>query len=231
MNDSSSTNPSAVPLLDWNAPSPYTRASTASVTGVGAQGLVEEYTIDTPENVAFRYEIAGIGSRAIGALVDSTLIALMLTALLFAIVTATEILPGYLGIEQLPWVENLFVALYFLLNFAIFWGYYLLFELFWNGQTPGKILARTRVVRTDGMPAGFAEIAVRNLVRIVDFLPTAYAFGLITMLANASSRRLGDFAASTLVVHDQGQVTLESLRSENEPDRRKRRKQRNKPAA
>lgn len=200
------------PLLDWNTPSPYQRATAASITGVGAQGLVEEYTIDTPENVAFRYEIAGIGSRSIGGIVDTFIIGVLLILLLLATYWIAENVTKLVdGSGARIWVENLIFAIYFLLDFAIFWGYYVLFELFWNGQTPGKRLAKTRVVRSDGMPAGFAETAVRNLVRIVDFLPTAYALGLLTMFFNDSTRRLGDFAAGTLVIHDQGEVTLDSL--------------------
>jgi len=223
MNDHSTATTPHNPTIDWNAPSAYQRATATSVTGLGSQALVEEYTIATPENVAFRYEIAGIGSRSIGAIVDTAIIGLLLLALLFAIVLGSEYVPDWFGLPEVEWVENLFIALYFLLDFAIFWGYYLLFELLWNGQTPGKRIARTRVVRSDGMPAGFAESAVRNLVRIVDFLPSAYAVGLITMLFNSSTRRLGDFAAGTYVIHDQGEVTLASLLGQEEPKRRGRR--------
>lgn len=218
------------PPIDWNAPGAYARATAASVTGVGIQGLVEEYTIDTPENVAFRYEIAGIGSRSIGGIVDTAIIGTLLIVLFFAIVIGSEYLTDWMGWPEVQWLENLFIALYFLLDFAIFWGYYLLFELFWNGQTPGKRVARTRVVQSDGMPAGFAEIAVRNLVRIIDFLPTAYALGLITMFSNASARRLGDLAAGTLVIHDQGEVTLASLLAPDPMQDRTRRRVRQNPA-
>jgi hypothetical protein len=52
---------------------------------------------------------------------------------------------------------------------------------------------------------------VRNLIRIVDFLPLYYGIGVVVMFANRRSQRLGDLAASTLVVYDRGVVTLESL--------------------
>ncbi len=179
--------------------------------------LREEYTIDTPENVTFGYEIAGIGSRFIGALMDSLilLLALIVLNLLLGILLAWAEGPEQLlntGIgNEMSWISGLLLALYTLLNFALIWGYYIIFELVWNGQTPGKRVAKTRVVRMDGNPAGFIEIVVRNLVRIIDFLPGAYGIGLVTMFFNHRARRLGDFAAGTLVVKERSEIDLASL--------------------
>lgn len=183
-----------------------------------ASSLREDYTIDTPESVTFGYEVAGIGNRFIGALIDTTIIGILLVILNFALIVLLD-LTGDLwdvvfeGLESagISWAGGLLLALYALLNFAVFWGYYLLFELLWNGQTPGKRVARTRVLRTDGNPARTTEVAVRNLVRVVDFLPAMYALGFIVMFFNRQSRRLGDFAAGTMVIREQSLVRLESL--------------------
>lgn len=181
--------------------------------------LREEYTIETPENVAFGYEVAGIGSRFIGALIDTVLLTLALiaiTLLLLLVLGLTNDL-GRIGRRELlgegaSWAGGLVIALYALLNFGLTWGYYLIFELIWNGQTPGKRAAGIRVLRTDGNAAGAIEIAIRNLVRIVDFLPFGYALGLMVMFFNRQARRLGDFAAGTLVVKERRDITLASLR-------------------
>ncbi|MFN8470390.1 MAG: RDD family protein [Caldilineaceae bacterium] len=101
--------------------------------------------------------------------------------------------------------------MYALINFAIIWGYYMAFELLWNGQSPGKRVANTQVVRANGAPAEFGEVAIRNVVRIIDFLPFAYAIGFVVMFLNRRSRRLGDFAANTLVIKRQDQVKLSDL--------------------
>lgn len=176
----------------------------------------DEYTIATPENVTFGYEVAGIGSRFIGALVDTIIIVvlLLLANLLVAVVlgyVADD--GGFRGdFEADPgWLAGLVIALYALFNFAIIWGYYIFFELGWHGQTPGKRLAGTRVVRLDGSGAGFLEVAIRNLVRIVDFMPFAYAVGFVTMFFNRNARRLGDFAAGTLVIRQQREIRLDQL--------------------
>jgi uncharacterized RDD family membrane protein YckC len=177
----------------------------------------EEYTIDTPETVTFGYTIAGIGSRFIGALVDTALLVLALLLLNIAISLllawlADNAPPQPIDGEPAPdWVAGLLVAIYALINFGIIWGYYLAFELLWNGQTPGKRLAGTQVVRANGAPAEFAEIAIRNVVRIIDFLPFAYAIGFVVMFLNRRSRRLGDFAANTLVITRQDRVKLSDL--------------------
>ncbi len=179
--------------------------------------LREEYTIDTPENVTFGYAVAGIGSRFIGALIDTTL--LVLALLLLNIVVAVLLAwlgdnapPSALDSEPAPdWFFGLVIAIYTLVNFGLIWGYYLAFEWMWNGQTPGKRLAGTQVVQVSGAPATFGEIAIRNIIRIVDFLPFAYATGFVVMLSNRRARRLGDFAANTLVIRQQQPVKLADL--------------------
>ncbi len=179
--------------------------------------LHEEYSIETPENVTFGYSIAGIGSRFIGALIDTALLVLLLLLLNITVSLALAALGSNVpdapfDAEPSPdWVAGLLIAFYALVNFGLIWGYYLLFELLWNGQTPGKRLARTQVVQTNGSPAGFTDIAIRNLVRIVDFLPFGYGVGLIVMFSNRRARRLGDFAANTLVIRQRLPVKLAEL--------------------
>ena len=181
--------------------------------------LREEYTIETPENVTFGYEVAGIGNRFIGALIDTTIVFGLLILLGIAVLMLIGVWDsGFSGdLNDSDWLTGLLIALYALLNFIIFWGYYIFFEWFWNGQTPGKKVAKTRVVRLDGNPAAPMQVVVRNLVRVIDFMPSGYGIGLVTMFCNRQSRRLGDFAAGTLVVKDQGELRLEHLLAPNVP--------------
>jgi len=87
-----------------------------------------------------------------------------------------------------------------LLTFAIAWSYFILLEWLGNGQTIGKRIFGLRVIADDGAPAGFIAILVRNLVRVVDFLPGFYGLGLLAIVVSSRSQRLGDFAAGTFVV-------------------------------
>ena len=86
--------------------------------------------------------------------------------------------------------------------FCINWGYYAIFEALWKGQTPGKRWAGIRVIKDSGRPINAFEAIARNLVRFVDFLPVFYGVGVLTMLLNNKNRRLGDYVAGTLVVHE-----------------------------
>ncbi len=166
----------------------------------------EILTIDTPENVIFGYDIAGIGSRFLAALVDSIIILilqfLVYITLFFALGGADYFENGDSG-----WI----IAIFSLIAFAMLWGYYIFFEMLWNGQSPGKRWVGLRVIRADGTPITLAESLVRNLVRLIDFLPVYYGIGVVTMFINEQSRRLGDLAAGTLVVRDQGSVTISAL--------------------
>lgn len=183
--------------------------------------LEERHDIDTPENVVFGYEVADIGGRFVGALIDTVVLVLLLLIVNYVMVVQLRFFPA--AIEAAPetesesmmsWVAGAIVALYFLIQFTIIWGYYVFFEIVWNGQSPGKRVAGTRVVLSDGSPVSAAAVVIRNLVRVIDLLPFAYAVGLVTMFANRQARRLGDFAAGTLVVRSRQEVTLRSLQPE-----------------
>ena len=102
-------------------------------------------------------------------------------------------------------------AVFGLLAFIFYWGYYIFFEMLWNGQTPGKRWTGLRIIRADGTPITLSESLIRNLARIVDMLPAAYGVGIVTMFIDKQSRRLGDLAAGTLVVHDRPPITIQSL--------------------
>ncbi len=84
----------------------------------------------------------------------------------------------------------------------MYWGYFALFETFWNGQTPGKKLLKIRVIQQSGRQITFFEAMTRNLLRIMTCCPSIYLVGLIAMLSNHQHQRLGDLAAGTLVVHE-----------------------------
>ena len=88
--------------------------------------------------------------------------------------------------------------------FALYFGYFALFEIFWNGQTPGKRLIGIRVIKDSGRPLNTVEVIGRNLMRIVDQLPSFYVVGIITALCNTQSKRVGDFVAGSMVVQDRG---------------------------
>src|SRR5260370_1155969 len=87
-------------------------------------------------------------------------------------------------------------------SLVVIFGYFWVSESLWSGQTIGKKAFRLRAVGDRGEPLTFAQAGIRNIVRIVDFLPYAYGVGLIVLFANGKGKRLGDLAAGTVVVKD-----------------------------
>ena len=85
------------------------------------------------------------------------------------------------------------------------------FEVYWNGQTPGKRALGIAVLNDDGTPVRWSPSLTRNLLRAVDFLPFLYGFGLAAMLANRDFKRLGDLAAGTVVVYAPGKARARTL--------------------
>ncbi len=168
----------------------------------------ETLDIQTPENVAFGYQVAGIGSRFISSLLDTIIVVLLqvivviVMALIISLINETAF-----GDQLSAWIIAIFGAILTI----FYWGYYVFFEMLWNGQSPGKRWVGLRVIRADGTPITLSEALIRNLVRIVDFLPALYGVGIITMFIDKQSRRLGDLAAGTLVVQDRAPITIQEL--------------------
>jgi len=158
----------------------------------------DQLNIDTPELVDIQMPLAGIGSRFIALLVDSLI---WCAGFLVVVVLLAIFLPGIAAFSQISaqWAVALFIFLIFLAN----WGYFTLFEAFWNGRTPGKRVARIRVIQRSGRAIGLFESMARNLVRYIDMQPfPLYAVGVIAIFATRRHQRLGDMAAGTLVVRD-----------------------------
>jgi uncharacterized RDD family membrane protein YckC len=157
----------------------------------------DQLKIDTPEQIALELPLAGIGSRFLAIAID-TLIQI-----------ALYLIVGFIALLTLP-VDSMFTFLPHLIGpalaifiwFAIYWGYFAIFETLWKGQTPGKRFAGIRVIKESGRPINAFEAVGRNLMRAVDGLPGIYGVGLVCMMCNRQSRRLGDFVAGTVVVHE-----------------------------
>jgi uncharacterized RDD family membrane protein YckC len=157
----------------------------------------DQLSIETPELVAIEMPLAGIGSRFIALLIDYLIwTAGMVVLLLLGLIVR----PAMRAFSSLGYQWTVAIVIFIL--FLIYWGYFTLFEAFWNGQTPGKRAAKIRVIHRSGRAIGLFESMARNLVRYVDQIPFFYAVGVITMFSSRQHQRLGDLAAGTLVVRD-----------------------------
>jgi uncharacterized RDD family membrane protein YckC len=157
-----------------------------------------DYSVLTPERVSLEYGIAGIGSRGGAAMID-TLIQSVVLLLVFVAGAGAGAAASFVSGR---FAEVLLIVILALGAFVITALYFMVFEIVWNGQTPGKRVLGIRVIRESGYPIRPADSVIRNVVRVVDWLPLFYGIGVLVMLFNKRSRRLGDFAAGTLVVRE-----------------------------
>ena len=163
------------------------------------------YSLDTPESVSVGYDVAGVGSRFLAALIDALVLAVVLAALVIVTLIAGQSLTGTMAYVA--------AGVGVLIINVVLLGYFVFFEILWNGQSPGKRAMGLRVVKTSGYPITPATALIRNVVRLVDWLPAFYAVGVITMIANRHARRLGDLVAGTMVIKEKRYASLSSLSS------------------
>jgi uncharacterized RDD family membrane protein YckC len=169
-------------------------------------------TIRTPENLELTYALAGPGSRAAAYLVDVLAMVVAGQVALNAIIAGAALLLSGVAKGSEAWAA----AIGGLLFFAFYNGYFILFEWLWNGQTPGKRLLHVRVIRQGGYALRFFDTLLRNLLRVIDFLPLFYGVGLVSLLLTKDCQRLGDLLSGTLVVY-QEPIETESLLPELPP--------------
>jgi uncharacterized RDD family membrane protein YckC len=150
--------------------------------------MYDHTSIVTPEGVTLDMPLAGVGSRFIAAVIDTTIQGLLVIGLGLVAAAAPD--------------SGLVAALSVVGAFAVFIAYDICFETLASGRTPGKRATGLRVVTTGGAPVKFMTSAVRNVLRLVDILPGPYTVGIIVIVATRKNQRLGDLAAGTLVVRE-----------------------------
>ncbi|HEY3081842.1 MAG TPA: RDD family protein [Chloroflexota bacterium] len=171
----------------------------------------DAYRIGTPEQIDLAYDVAGLGSRFLAALVDTVIQTGLLVLIWFGSISLVALLDGVGGRADDTGLASAMQAAAALGTFATLWGYHVFCEMVWHGQTPGKRWVGLRVIKEGGYPIGFVDSVIRNVVRLVDFLPLFYVIGAIVMFVDRRSRRLGDLAAGTLVVKERRELRLEGV--------------------
>jgi uncharacterized RDD family membrane protein YckC len=157
----------------------------------------DKLTIDTPEQIALEFPLAGVGSRFLALAID-TLIQIAVLVVLVLINVAAMVATSIAFREFLPWVQAVFV----LCAFVLYYAYFAVFEALWSGQTPGKRQVGLRVISSSGRPITAVDAIIRNLLRIVDQIPGIYGVGILSVFVTGRNQRLGDLAAGTVVVHE-----------------------------
>ena len=159
--------------------------------------------VRTAEAIAVRYELAGLGSRFLALTIDLTIQGAFVILVVIAVAVFAQPLAGALAAIRLDKAASIAaLSLLAVASFALFFSYFIVFELAWNGQTPGKRAVGIRVVRDEGFPVDAGAAIVRNVVRVVEFAAGFYVISALVTLLSSENKRPGDFAAGTIVVRD-----------------------------
>lgn len=158
--------------------------------------LIAEMIIEvqTTQNVTIDYETAGLGKRILAYILDWIFIILWFAGWMWIFSIF-----GRIGLYTL-FEGDTFSILIFMLFFFPFIFYDLLFETLNNGQSPGKMIMRIRVVNVDGTTPTIGSFLIRWLFRLVDFTITYSFVGIIMVAVTKKSQRLGDLLAGTTVI-------------------------------
>ncbi|QNJ98441.1 RDD family protein [Constantimarinum furrinae] len=155
---------------------------------------MDNFQIETAQNVNIVQNVAGVGDRILAYLID-LLILIIYVVIVSVILAWTELSP------DLSFLVIMTIGLPILL-------YHLLWEMFWNGQSPGKAVLKIRVVKLDGSKPAFSNYLLRWLLRIIDVSITSGALALVTILMNGRGQRLGDMAATTTVISEKKTISF-----------------------
>jgi uncharacterized RDD family membrane protein YckC len=159
--------------------------------------MASELKIRTPEGIVFSYTLAGPITRCLAWVIDFLVIILTIVALVL-IYYFSAANTGAMLLLSGNMIEALSIAGFFVLMF----GYGIVLESAWRGQTIGKRAMRLRVMDAAGMRLQFHQVLLRNLVRAIDMLPFFYLVGGTVCLLGRRAQRIGDLAAGTVVVHN-----------------------------
>lgn len=168
--------------------------------------LFNTVTIQTPESVELEFTLAGIGNRVLALIIDYALIAVAQTIVLLlglSLISSQITDLDSLGTSGL-WI----LAITILMLFAIYSGYFIGFEAWWQGQTPGKRFVKIRVVKDNGKPEGVFQATLRALMRPVDDI---LFIGYLCILFGPKEKRIGDWLAGTLVIQAERPVNTATL--------------------
>jgi uncharacterized RDD family membrane protein YckC len=150
--------------------------------------MTRELLIETPEHVPIRLEAAGAGSRFLALLIDA-FITLGISSLIAMV--AGIVVP-----------RGVAAAITITSSFFLTFAWHIWFDMRANGRTPGKRALSLRVIDERGLPVSLYQSLVRNIMRVVDFLPAFYGIGSLVAIASPLRRRFGDIVAGTLVIRD-----------------------------
>ncbi len=165
---------------------------------------MEQFQIETAQNITINQRTAHLGDRMLAYLIDSFVIGVYTILIIWMLVSMEIEFSDF-------WV------FYLLLGLPAFL-YYVLLETFMDGKTVGKSLMHIRVVKLDGSKPSFANYFIRWILRIVDVVLTSGGLAVLTILIRGNGQRIGDIAAGTTIISEKRSVHLKDTLLRELPD-------------
>lgn len=147
-------------------------------------------TVELADGVEIHLRVAGPAVRSVAWLIDFLILIVcyMVLGIMFAVVS--------------HWTgEEIGQGLMLLCMFLLTWFYNVVFEVGAKGASPGQRAMGLKVASVSGAPVLLPQSLMRNLLRVVDFLPFGYLLGLVCCLFTKKFQRLGDLVANTVVIY------------------------------
>lgn len=158
---------------------------------------MDNFQIETAQNVNILQNVAGVGERILAFIIDALIMVVYVLVVMFIFSNLT------LAMESMMLI-GMTIGLPLML-------YHLLWEVLWNGQSPGKAVMKLRVVKLDGSEPAFSNYLLRWLLRVVDISITSGALAIVSILLNGKGQRIGDLAASTTVITEKSTVEFSQM--------------------
>ncbi len=179
--------------------------SSEKVTGKRLNMEQEQLKVKTPEYVSLQFQLAGLGSRAAAQIIDFTLIFLTQLLTIFLLILAfnnsfSDLFSGHL--------DSILLVILIIIIYLFHFAYFIFLEYYWGGRTIGKRMLGIRVIQENGHNITFLSSIIRNFVRLIDMMPSAYLVGIIMIFFHSKHKRLGDITAGTIVVHERRKKSL-----------------------
>lgn len=153
--------------------------------------------ITTTQNIELEYELASLGDRILGRIIDGLIIA-GYVIIIFAVIGF-----GNLGdfINDNGWIVFLLIIPYAF--------YDLTSEILLNGQSAGKKAMGIKVISLDGSQPSISQYLIRWLFRIVDFTFTGGLLATICTAVSQKHQRVGDMIAGTTLVKTKPRTSIQ----------------------